>query len=259
MFSIEKDTFNWKRFEFNQPYRCINLKPGHSNDVLPTLSWEKRCIVWMDYDSKLDKTVLADVATFCTRARSGSVLLVSMNVEPERKSGVSPREGAEFRLDAFRRAVGYEKVPRDIEGSDLRSNMFARTCRRVIIDEISSCLADRNAPLPTEEKLLFRQIALFTYADDAAMLTLGGLLVTKQEEPFFDKCAFDELPFFRESDSSYAIKAPKFTPKELRHLNSMLPRKPSRYPKVAGIPDEDIRDYATIYRYYPSFGEIVFG
>ena len=61
MISIEKDAANSQRFEFNRPFRCIDVKFSHSNDALPTLPWNERTIGWFDYDDKLDAGLLADV------------------------------------------------------------------------------------------------------------------------------------------------------------------------------------------------------
>src|SRR5258706_15892608 len=133
MLSIEKEESNWPRFDFNKPFRCVDLKLGHSNAVLPTLDWSKRSLVWLDYDGRLNKEVLADIATFCSKAVSGSIVLVSVNAEPERAaSGASPTEQSETRLKAFAEAIGEEKVPVDVTGADLRAGGFASVCRRVI-------------------------------------------------------------------------------------------------------------------------------
>jgi hypothetical protein len=259
MASIEKDISNLKRCEFNVPYGCIRLMPGHSNQVLPNLNWDKRSVVWLDYESKLDKKVLADVATFCSRARSGSILLITLNAEPERMRGNSPEDQAVLRLQALRDAVGYDKVPRDVKGVELRGEDFAKVCRRILLDEVATCLLDRSGPLSSEEKLDFSQIAFFLYADDARMLTLAGVLFERRESDLFERCAFSKLPFFRDGETPYIIKAPKFTQKELHYLNSVLPKDTSLCPEVSGIPASDIQNYALIYRYYPLYGEILLG
>lgn len=259
MASVEKDTSNWKRIEFNLPYGCIRLMPGHSNQVLPNLNWDKRSVVWLDYESKLDKKVLADVATFCSRARSGSMLLMTLNAEPERFHGKSTEDQAVLRLQALRDAVGEDKVPLDLTGVELRGEDFAKACRRIILDEVEACLLDRSGPLSREEKLIFLQIVFFLYADDARMLTLAGILLETRERDLFDKCGFSKMPFYRDGESPYIIKAPKFTQRELHYLNSVLPRDTSHCPEVSGIPASDIQDYALIYRYYPSYVEILLG
>jgi len=114
MVSIEKDEVNKPRFEFNKPFRCVELRLGHSNSVLPQLNWDKRCVFWLDYDGKLDKSVLADLATVCSGAVSGSLLVVSVNVEPDRKPGATPQERALIAQDAPQPVGGlplYNDIP----------------------------------------------------------------------------------------------------------------------------------------------------
>ncbi len=36
MISIEQNTQDCYRFEFNKPFKCIDLRLGHSNNILPT-------------------------------------------------------------------------------------------------------------------------------------------------------------------------------------------------------------------------------
>src|SRR6266404_4405372 len=61
MVSIEGFNDARQRVEFNRPYSCIKMKWGKSNEMLPTLEWKKRTIVWLDYDVRLNRDVLADL------------------------------------------------------------------------------------------------------------------------------------------------------------------------------------------------------
>ncbi len=260
MLSIEKEESNWPRFDFNKPFRCVDLKLGHSNAVLPTLDWSKRSLVWLDYDGRLNKEVLADIATFCSKAVSGSIVLVSVNAEPERAaSGASPTEQSETRLKAFAEAIGEEKVPVDVTGADLRAGGFASVCRRVIDNEVHTLLNARNGPLAPEHKLSYNQLVHLTYADDAQMLTVGGLVFEHHEQGLVDKCAFHELPFVRHQAEPVHVRAPKFTQKEIRTLNVKLPELTTDKAVLPGVPETDVAEYAKIYRYYPSFGEVLLG
>lgn len=259
MVSIEKDKVNEPRFSFNKPFRCVDLKLGHSNIVLPQMNWDKRSFFWLDYDNKLNKSVLADLATVSSKALSGSLLVVSVNVGPERKAGALPSEQDEFRLQMFSEAVGDEKVPLGTTGANLRSGELAKLCRKVILNEIRKALTDRNGPLKDETKLHFQDLVHFLYADGAEMLTVGGVLYEKREENLAQACGFQELPFVMTGEVAFTIRAPKLTQKEIRHMNSQLPRVPLHQLSLPGVPESDIQDYAAIYRYYPSFSEVLLG
>ena len=112
MISIERDVQNIERYEFNKPYNNIRIHDGESSDVLIRLPWDMRTIVWLDYDGRLDKSILGDVATFCMKALPVSLLVVSVNshaekFDPEKKVG----EIGELRLAELRERVGEENVP----------------------------------------------------------------------------------------------------------------------------------------------------
>jgi hypothetical protein len=260
MVSIEKEETNWPRFEFNLPFRCVDLMHGHSNSVLPKLDWNKRSLVWLDYDGKLNKEVLADLATFCSKAISGSTIFVTINAEPDRAAvGTAPKDQDAFRLKAFADAVGDEKIPLGLTGDALRGAGYAAACRGVIDSEIRLQLNARNGPSADENKFNYQQLINFHYADDAQMLTVGGLLHEHRHNPEVKACGMDELPFVCKGASALTIKAPKLTQKEIRFLNSQLPHRSVDTVSLPGVPAYDVGEYAKIYRYYPSFGEVLLG
>jgi N-glycosylase/DNA lyase len=47
--SIEKEQAHQARFNFNNPYRGIELRMGTAAEVLPGMDWTHRSIVWLDY------------------------------------------------------------------------------------------------------------------------------------------------------------------------------------------------------------------
>jgi hypothetical protein len=108
MLSIERDVDAKECFEFNRPYQCVRLDFRPSSEVLPELNWMSPAIVWLDYDGKLDESVLSDVITFFNRAHSGSLLLVSINVQAEREPDEQGRKdweaetGTAFDIDDYR-------------------------------------------------------------------------------------------------------------------------------------------------------------
>lgn len=111
--------------------------------------------------------------------------------------------------------------------------------------------------LPVEKKIHYRQLFHFRYKDGAQMLTVGGILYRAVEEQVVVACDFDTLPFIRIDPEHCGIKAPCLTAKEIRHLNSQLPTRPSVKLRVPGVPDADIQQYVEVYRFFPAFSEIL--
>lgn len=268
MVSIERDTNAKECFEFNKPFRSIDLKFGESADVLPSLEWNHRSIVWLDYDGRLSPSVLSDVATFCVNASSGSVLVVSMNAQAEPEPGdevraeFERRTGESFDISRYRLSKLEEDIPGqvlpDIDGRSLRKEGVAAAFYRVLMNQIKDQLSTRNSMLPSDKKFFSEQFAHFLYRDNALMLTVGIIIASEQERPLYQACSFDGLDFLRTGDKPYFIRVPCLTTKEIHHLNAQLPVKMTRRSlSCPGVPNKDIETYSEVYRFFPNFGEIL--
>jgi len=268
MLSIEGDISAKACFRFNRPYKCIHLKFATSAEVLSTLDWGRLTILWLDYDDRLNVNILGDIATVCLRATSGSLVVISVNAQPDAEPSEEDRKLYEnetgrtfdlgdYRLRIARELVG-EKLPAGTSGSNLRGQELTKVFREIIHNEIAEQLSIRNAMLPDEEKIRYRQLFHFRYKDGAQMITVGGILFRDAEKQIVATCDFDTLPFIRSSAEPCSIKVPCLTAKEIRHLNSQLPTRSSAKLRAAGVQDADIQKYAEVYRYFPTFSEILF-
>ena len=56
-------------------------------------------------------------------------------------------------------------------------------------------------------------------------------------------------------DDPYSIEVPRLTYRELQHLDAQLPQQDVTMID-ASIPEEDLRRYCKVYRYFPNFAEI---
>lgn len=165
---------------------------------------------------------------------------------------------AEYRLRIARELLG-EKLPAGTTGADLRGQELARVFRDVIHNVIEEQVSLRNTALSDDQKVRYRQLFHFRYKDGAQMVTVGGLLHRASEEDRYLACGFGTLPFIRTGADPCSIKAPCLTPKEIRHLNSQLPKAgSSRRLHAPGVPPADAERYAEVYRYFPSFSEVLF-
>jgi hypothetical protein len=266
MLSIEKDATAKECFEFNKPYKCVDIEYRPASEVLPELDWQTKSIVWLDYEAKLDSTVLSDVASVCAKAVSGSVLIVSVNVHPdsepdeEEKRGYTSQTGLpfninEYRFHALRKRLG-DCVPSEVEGSQLRGKGLAAVCHRMLGSKVEETLSVRNGVLPANNKLCHQQILYFHYSDNALMATVAWIFFEAAEKDKFEICSFKELDFSRFKNEAYNIQVPCLTLKEMRHLNTQLPR--GGKVTLPGVPGPDIERYAKLYRYFPVFTETIF-
>ena len=203
LLSIEKDVENETRFEFNRPFNCIRLDFRESSKVLPTIRWNKRTILWLDYDGKLSDSILADISYFFTLGSSGSVTLLSVQANPDRRFK---------RLKTLVERIESSKIPSGITEDTLEEWGTAATYFRIINNQIQESLARRNLILKPEKRLNYSQIFHFYYADGAKMLTVGGVLYAEDERQKFVACDFaNQLEFVRTDTEPYRLFVPGLT------------------------------------------------
>ena len=252
--SIERERDHKVRFEFNNPYRGIKLQMGTAADVLPSLDWSHRTITWLDYDDPLSPSILDDVRTVAARAVTGTALAVSVQAErlfdrrdihDEPKEIVSP--------DQFRDLFGDARTPPELNARKLRGWHIACTSRSILSQEIENVLHEANVGRAAGQRLLFKQIAAFEYADGAKMTTIVGVFVDQGQNAMFEAGGFRDLSFYRSGADALRIKVPLLTPREMRHLDRSLPCPEREDIDLGPIPESDGKQYAMFYRYLPNF------
>ena len=259
MISIEKREEDKERFEFNNPFDCIRMEYGDSNEVLPSLAWDVKTIVWLDYDGPLTNTVLQDIACASMNLVSGSILVVTVNAMPESLPDPRPstEEGVQnHRLEKFKERVGSDKVPPDVKGKNLEGDEMATTCGKVILNEIEQILRDRNGLHSPEHKVEYHPLFNFRYRDGAKMLTVGGIFYEIGDRASLEQCEFENIEFVRSDATFYEIDVPILTHRERLYLDKTLPHGNGNGGKQIGLSDEDINNYKRLYRYFTTFGEV---
>jgi hypothetical protein len=254
MTSIECELTSQDRITFNRPYSCIRMKWGLSHDVLPTLQWKNRTILWLDYDSHLNARKLNDIALAATSLKSGSVLVVTLPADPGPVE--ADADMGEKRLSDLRARVGKDKVPSDIEGGGLAQWGTAKAYRRIVTNEVLGALSARNGALTTSSRTAYRQLFNFHYADGVKMVTVGGLLLNPTDARALTARHFKDLEFIRTDDDPYVIETPLLTRREIHYLDERLPRSAPDVNHPGWIPELERRKYARVYRYFPSFSEV---
>jgi hypothetical protein len=257
MISIEKRTDYQARFDFNKPYDCVRMKYGASGEVLPQLSWDKRAIVWLDYDGRLTDSVLQDISYVTSVVSSGSVLIVTVNAEgyrsPKRKS---IEEITKIQRHRFKDDSGFD-LPPGIGCTHLQGIEMAKTCRSLIEEKIGITLRDRNGLRSKETQMQYRPLLNFVYRDGAQMLTVGGIFYQAGDESVLAQCQFEDLGFATsKSDELYQINLPVMTIRERHYLDQRLPAGTCNEALSIGLQQDEIENYVRLYRYCPSFAEV---
>src|SRR6266487_4943923 len=122
MISIESSG-RTERYEFNRPFKSIDMQFGRASTMLPGLDWRGLKIVWLDYEDTLNGEVLRGCQTVARVLGQGSVLIVTMNA--------AARYGE--RLSELKQNLG-DLVPIDITEEDLDEWGYAAAQRRVLTE-----------------------------------------------------------------------------------------------------------------------------
>lgn len=236
MTSIERDDAT-ERYEFNKPYREIELLFGQAGELLPTLDWTGLRIVWLDYEDQLGESELRDCAFVVRELQPGSVLLVTLNVTCKQDK----------RLVTLQENLGEERLPGNLTQGDLNTEWaFARVQRAVLTDHLQEIAALR----PTASHL--RQFVNFNYRDQARMQTIGWVVSTPGLDQTVTESGIEGLPASRTGEEALVVKLPVLTRKEAQHLNTLLPLAPGETLSEVWLDLPAQAEYAALYRWYPS-------
>jgi hypothetical protein len=234
MTSIERDTNMQHRLDFNKPYKSIRVLMGEARDQLPEIDWTKLAIAWLDYTDVLTTDILRDVDYVIRSSQPGSIVIVTVN-------GAATKVPLGDRLDNLRANLG-DLVDETLADKEMAS--WGPTLVERNILQAAAHAAGRQA-----HGMPFRQLFNFHYADDAKMLTWGGIVTSTALDRTIDACRFDDLHFIRTGDEAFEINVPVLTEKEIAYLETELVGVSTALPQIKGVPTTDIKAFAQVYRW----------
>jgi hypothetical protein len=262
MISIEHDETRLDRCRFNQPYKCIAVIPGSATEVLPQLDWSQRSIVWLDYVSKLDRSIVEDIRFVASQVLSGSMAVWTVNaqtwagpIDIDAGEKIKESEWPRRRLDKLKNLFGSSRSFAGVSGATLGGWGLAALFHEIIVDEVRRALNDRNAAAEPAEQLEFLQCFHFRYSDGAKMLTVGGLFSNPADRAKLGPDPFSALDFVRADNNAFEIRPPTLTGREVRHLNKLLPHDGAAMPGIPWLSADQVETFRQLYRYYPIFAE----
>ena len=249
MISIEIEKKIIERVEYNKPYKCIDIKPGKSTDVLPTLDWrpDTKDFIWMDYDDTFDYDVFNDIEHIFSNIQQGSIYLMSCNKQLKDED-----------LTSFKEKFG-ELVPNDIKTTDFSGENDFSLIGKMLKNKIEDVIIGRNHKLDVDKKLEFKQLFFFTYKDNAPMISYGGYL-DFQTNGHLNKYRLD-FEFIKKGSERCHINPPNISYKETTLLNTYLPNTETDYINEASIkfiPEGDRRKYRELYKYLPNYMDVIY-
>lgn len=247
MLSVESSNIK-RRVAFNKPFDCIDIEvPKPIGDIIPSLSADLKHFLWLDYDNILSRSVLDDVYLAASRLSVGSILLITVDVEPPGDANDGPSDWRNY----FKTEVG-RYLGATLKVSDFAESKLPKINIQIIERAIKSGLTGRA-------DIGFFPLFNFLYADGNQMLTMGGMIVSNPERRQIRASRLDETIYFRDSfeKEPFRIRIPKLTRKERLYLDSAMPCDTKWKPKEFELKKEDLSDYREIYRFFPAYAELL--
>lgn len=249
MISIEADSENKEKYEFNKPLQCIEMNYGFSSEVLPRLDWTSpiRSIIWLDYDGFLEKYMMEDLETVLSKLTSGSMFFLSFNSNWfENRDKVKQ---AEIRERLYKLNL-QEYCPQDLSHKDFADKNKHKTQCKPINNTVDNSISLRPG-------MTYVQLIDFVYQDGCEMTTIGGVVLNESDAEKFDSLDFTHLAFVNKSrgTDAFSLKIPPLTYKEAIKIFEHLPCEDYSSIRVPGLNAEQINQIAKVYRYYPFYLE----
>jgi hypothetical protein len=249
--SVEGDLDVKKRVKFNCPYDLINIVHDDMTAQIARLSRKCRHILWLDFDSILTAALLDAVQLAATQLTEGSILLVTVDVEPPGR----PDDG----LKKYNPTVWMQHFKTEANGllwrgarrSDFARDALPTTNAKILKAAIEEGLQARDAK--------FIDMFSFLYADGHRMLSLGGMIGTDDDEGRIRSLDKKELFFLKDdvTNDPFQIRVPLITRKERYYLDQNMPCRKDWAPDEFEIKPEDLKAYRKIYQYYPAYTEML--
>jgi len=242
-----------KRMRFNRPFGFIKLYMHPVAELLPSLSRKKSYFIWLDYDRGLDSDILDDVAGFAGKLSHGSILIITVDAEPE----LQDREENErlSRRDRYRRLCQlYNSQFRKYFSRPLRAGDISRADLPRIFAQI---LLTQLRESVTERGYYFYQLFNFKYTDTAQMLTIGGLIANDTDRERILESGVDNLDNLERDEEPKLISVPPLTFREKQWIDDKIKKKGSfNFAKFGlEIDRKLLENYIKHYRHYPTFHE----
>lgn len=280
MTSIERDPIIFERANYNKPFSCIKLIRGDSSDVLQAalLDNSKPAVIWLDYDDNVFhcSSYLADVDSIVNHCGHGSIVIVTMNVvnntvrDLKRKSESTsePNEWVNRVREMLRNTFGMVDIEVKANSQFTSQEKFIKLIDPFFLETIKNSLYGSGG-----KKAAFK-IFDFSYADNAEMVTKGFLILDVDKKQDWEKIQPLKSKYFI-NDETFRIDAPILTTREKYSIDKTLPSSnieefiisagthaddaTSLNAEKLGFPVniQTLRSYSELYKYYPTFTEIL--
>lgn len=248
MHSIEGGNYSEKRLKYNSPYGFIQIHKGLSSMELTKIHFDKKTIVWLDYDGVIEDYTFSDLSLLIRKMPVGSVYIISCNRELKNQENSLYSSVEEF-LSRFR-----ELAPSGLKMTDLSASNDYKTIRKMLNKAVKNAVNDRNL---YGEAVKFKLLFDIIYQENhgAKMYTFGGIILNQDYDD--QQLEINDFPFiYKGDDDAYKIDVPNITLKESLLLNSCIGDDNYEEKIKDIITESNYNKYIKIYKYLPRFFDV---
>ena len=244
-----------KRMKFNKPFKFIDLKLQPLSLYIPAMNANRKYLAWFDYDRALDPDILQDIDGGLIRMAPGSVFIVTVDARPKLPKDLFPNDDIDamtgierevFTTTAYKDWFGAyrdaEITDADISGPHV-APLFYQTIRVRVTETLSS------------RGLMFIQLFNYIYRDGAPMLTVGGMIGTREDQRKLRDAQVLDHRFVRRRAHPLKISVPPLTLREKYWLDSRLDDNLTPANLAFELERDLLNNYRSFYRQYPTYME----
>ncbi len=267
MISLESNEHVLNRQQFNLPHTCIDCRKITSGEFIDDYDIEENAIIWLDYTTAELREQFDEIYRLIPKMIHGDILKVTLVANPDTLLLFQPGEKIEKeeknskRLDELNKKIS-EYLPHGVSPEDMSMErlpaIFALALKNVV-----------NKSLYETPDYEFRPLLSLRYTDlTHQILTITGILlkIDSNVSSDIDK-ALQNWPISVTdlSEPVREINVPAFSMKEKMYVDSFLPtteidslqeRLGIRLARTETKSQNLLKNYAELYRYYPSFHKI---
>lgn len=219
-----------ERQKFNRPvdsFHAIKSKSGDFIDKLDEYLQEAECgdadnlVIWLDYTSpKQLGNQIREFEQLLDKLALGDIVRVTVNAQLSALHDARDKEGKlieaeplrELRLEKLRSRIG-DYLPTDAASADMTDERLP-----VLISRAFGAAAAKAKP--TSGRDVFAPLSSVRYADGQQMLSMTGMLISRDEKTvLYNRLGMETWPFWSQDwKTVYRLSVPDLTLRERLHL-----------------------------------------
>lgn len=265
MISLEKDSDDSERYNFNKPFQCIEIFFESSSDWIDTKSEiNEPTIVWFDYDQIFSKFMVDDCRQLARILPSGSLFAISFNYTVPKLDYLN-KVIEDLTIDNYQKWFEYlfgntlVNPNMDTRGLDDKFKYLQRIIP-ILITSLEKVITERNLLIPEPDSHLKLQPTFsFTYRDGAPMATFGWMILDSKDQLNFNLMRLNEFEFYQpDMVNPYDIDPASLTMREISYLREIVSTSfdPDDTSVTKYFKAEEIESFRKLYKYFPAFTEI---